>query len=100
MKSDISKTNKTQAVTREDPFGLKGDLDDLISRASTLSESDLEQAKTKLMEKIASSKRRMNNKVTAVHEEIYHQLKGNIEKNPMKALAVAVGFSVFVKDYS
>lgn len=84
------------AFKKEIP-SIRADLDDLISHMPTLSDIDLEQAKEKLIQKIASIKGTAKNRRVDAREQIdrgIRRAENHIKENPIKALALIAGLGV------
>jgi ElaB protein len=63
---------KAGDAARDELSNLKADLDDLVSRIPGLSDVDLEQAKEKLMAKIAASREAARGMADSAREQIDH----------------------------
>ncbi|MDQ3185522.1 MAG: DUF883 family protein [Pseudomonadota bacterium] len=71
---------------------LKADLDDLISRIPGLSDVDLEQAKEKLLAKIASTKETARGMADDAREQIHHGIECSedyVKDHPMQSVGYA-----------
>jgi ElaB/YqjD/DUF883 family membrane-anchored ribosome-binding protein len=87
------------AVAGEELTNLRADLDDLITRISTLSDVELEEAKEKLMEKIAAAKESARNIADNARDQFQHGVECTreyVKERPLEAVgyAAAVGFLV------
>ena len=85
MKSRTSTIDNSRATAKN----LKTDLEELIRNAPSLSKDDLEQAKHKLMKRIASARRssyRMANKI----DEGSKRSKNYIAENPITVFGILV----------
>jgi ElaB/YqjD/DUF883 family membrane-anchored ribosome-binding protein len=87
------------AVASEELANLRADLDDLIARIPTLSDVDLEDAKEKLLEKIAATKESARNIADNTREQFGHAVectKECIKDRPLQSVgyAAAAGFLV------
>ncbi|SEK41144.1 DUF883 family protein [Nitrosovibrio tenuis] len=87
------------AVAGEELANLKADLDDLIARIPTLSDVDLEDAKEKLLAKIAATKESARSIADNAREQFDHGVecsKEYVKERPLQSVgyAAAVGFLV------
>ena len=85
------------AVAGEELTNLRSDLDDLISRIPSLSDIDLEEAKEKLMAKIASTKDAASDLADDTREQFDHGIecsKDYVKERPLQSVgyAAAAGF--------
>ena len=88
---------KVGAVAGEELTNLRSDLDDLISRIPSLSDIDLEEAKEKLMAKIASTKDAASDLADDAREQFDHGIecsKDYVKERPLQSVgyAAAAGF--------
>ncbi len=84
---------------RDELSNLKRDLDDLVSRAALLSESELGEARDKMMVKFGS----MRNTARGVAEQARTQLNQGMDvtsdyvrDKPLQSVAIAAGFGMLV----
>ncbi len=84
---------------RDELSNLKQDLDDLVSRAALLSESELGEARDKMMVKFGS----MRNTARGVAEQARTQLNQGMDvtsdyvrDKPLQSVAIAAGFGMLV----
>ncbi|SOD40852.1 DUF883 family protein [Nitrosovibrio sp. Nv4] len=87
------------AVASEELSNLRADLDELISRIPSLSDIDLEEAKEKLMTKIASTREAAQGLAHDAREQFDYGVecsKECIKEHPLQSVgyAAAVGFIV------
>jgi len=87
------------SVASEELANLRADLDELIARISTLSDVELEEAKEKLMEKIAAAKESARNIADDTREHLRHGVectRGYVKERPLESVgyAAAIGFLV------
>ncbi len=83
---------KTGEAAGDELGNLKADLDDLISRIPGLSDMDLEQAKEKLMEKIASTRETARGMADDAREQINHGIECSedyVKEHPMQSVGYA-----------
>ncbi|MDN5751837.1 MAG: DUF883 domain-containing protein [Nitrosospira sp.] len=83
---------KTTAAASEELSNLKADLDDLISRLSSLSEAEVEEAKEKLMAKIASTKEEARGMADNAREQIREGIECSedyVKGHPMQSVGYA-----------
>ena len=86
-------------VASEEMSNLRADLDDLISRIPSLSDIDLEEAKEKLMAKIASTKEAATDLAHDAREQFDYGVecsKECIREHPLQSVgyAAAAGFII------
>jgi len=80
------------AVAGEELTNLRADLDDLISRIPSLSDIDLEDAKEKLMAKIASTKDAARDLADDAREQFDHGIeysKDYVKERPLQSVGYA-----------
>jgi ElaB/YqjD/DUF883 family membrane-anchored ribosome-binding protein len=80
------------AVAGEELTNLRADLDDLISRIPSLSDIDLEDAKEKLMAKIASTKDAARELADDAREQFDHGIecsKDYVKERPLQSVGYA-----------
>jgi ElaB/YqjD/DUF883 family membrane-anchored ribosome-binding protein len=87
------------AVAGEELANLKADLDDLIARIPTLSDVDLEEAKEKLVAKVAATKESARNVAENAREQFDHGVECSreyVKDRPLQSVgyAAAIGFLV------
>src|SRR5690242_19433077 len=87
------------AVASEELANLKADLEDLIARIPTLSDVDLEEAKEKLMAKVAATKESARSVAENAREQFEHGVecsKEYVKDRPLQSVgyAAAIGFLV------
>jgi ElaB/YqjD/DUF883 family membrane-anchored ribosome-binding protein len=87
------------AVAGEELANLKADLDDLIARIPTLSDVDLEEAKEKLMAKVAATTESARNVAENAREQFDHGVECSreyVKDRPLQSVgyAAAIGFLV------
>ena len=87
------------AVAGEELANLKADLDDLIARIPTLSDVDLEEAKEKLMAKVAATRESARSVAENAREQFDHGVecsKEYVKDRPLQSVgyAAAIGFLV------
>lgn len=85
------------AAASSEMSNLRADLDDLISRMPGLSDIDLEEAKEKLMAKMASTKELAKNMAAEAREHFNDGVdcsREYVKENPLQAVgyAAAIGF--------
>jgi ElaB/YqjD/DUF883 family membrane-anchored ribosome-binding protein len=87
-----STARKAGDAASEEISNLKADLDDLISRIPSLSDVDLEEAKEKLMAKIASTKDAAKDMAADAREQIHHGIECSedyVKDHPMQSVGYA-----------
>ncbi|HTJ54596.1 MAG TPA: DUF883 domain-containing protein [Nitrosospira sp.] len=87
------------AVASEELANLKADLDDLIARIPTLSDVDLEEAKEKLLAKVAATRESARSVAENAREQFDHGVecsKEYVKDRPLQSVgyAAAIGFLV------
>ena len=87
------------AVASEELTNLKADLDDLIARIPTLSDVDLEEAKEKLLAKVAATRESARSVAENAREQFGHGVecsKEYVKDRPLQSVgyAAAIGFLV------
>jgi len=87
------------AVASEELTNLKADLDDLIARIPTLSDIDLEEAKEKLLAKVAATRESARSVAENAREQFDHGVecsKEYVKDRPLQSVgyAAAIGFLV------
>jgi ElaB/YqjD/DUF883 family membrane-anchored ribosome-binding protein len=83
---------KVGGVASEELTNLRADLDDLISRIPSLSDIDLEEAKEKLMAKIASTKDAARDLADDAREQFDHGIecsKDYVKERPLQSVGYA-----------
>jgi ElaB/YqjD/DUF883 family membrane-anchored ribosome-binding protein len=88
---------KVGAAVSSEMSNLRGDLDDLISRMPSLSDIDLEEAKEKLMEKVAYVKEVAQSAADDARKHFNEGVdcsRGYVKEHPLQAVgyATAIGF--------
>ena len=85
------------AVAKEEMTSLRADLDDLTSRLSSLSESELIAAKEKILAKIESTQVAAKGIASDVTEQINHGVgvtTDYVKERPLQSVAVAAGIGI------
>jgi ElaB/YqjD/DUF883 family membrane-anchored ribosome-binding protein len=80
------------AVASEELANLRADLDDLISRIPSLSDIDLEEAKEKLMAKIASTQDAAKDLADDAREQLDHGIecsRNYVKERPLESVGYA-----------
>jgi ElaB/YqjD/DUF883 family membrane-anchored ribosome-binding protein len=90
---------RVSSVASEELSNLRADLDDLISRIPSLSDIDLEEAKEKLMDKIASTReaaRGMADDARQQFDEGVECSRHYVQEHPLQSVGygAAIGFLV------
>jgi ElaB/YqjD/DUF883 family membrane-anchored ribosome-binding protein len=83
---------KVGGAASEELTNLRADLDDLISRIPSLSDIDLEEAKEKLMAKIASTKDAARDLADDAREQFDHGIecsKDYVKERPLQSVGYA-----------
>lgn len=87
------------AVAKEEMTSLRADLDDLTSRLSSLSESELNAAKEKILAKIEFIKVAAKGVTTDVGQQLNHGVGVTTEyvkERPLQSVAVAAGIGMLL----
>lgn len=87
------------AVAKEEMTSLRADLDDLTSRLSSLSESELIAAKEKILAKIESTKVAAKGIAADVTQQINHGVgvtTDYVKERPLQSVAVAAGIGILL----
>lgn len=87
-------TQRVASTLRSELTNLKGDLDALVSRASSLSDEDLSRAHTQLMAKFSSMRyaaKGMADEATRQFNRGMETTTTYVKDRPMQSVAVAVG---------
>ncbi len=87
------------AVASEELANLRADLDDLIARIPTLSDVDLDDAKEKLLAKVAAAKESARGAAHDAREQLDHGIECSrecVRENPLQSVgyAAAIGFLI------
>lgn len=83
---------KVGAVASEELANLRADLDDLISRIPSLSDIDLEEAKEKLMAKVASTQDAAKDLADDAREQFDHGVecsRNYVKERPLESVGYA-----------
>jgi ElaB/YqjD/DUF883 family membrane-anchored ribosome-binding protein len=98
MASDVkSAGRKASEAAGDELSNLRADLDDLIARIPSLSDIDLEEAKEKLMDKVASTREAAQDMAEDAREQFDHGVECSrdyVKERPLQAVgyAAAAGF--------
>ena len=87
------------AVAKEEMTSLRADLDDLTSRLSSLSESELIAAKEKILAKIESTQVAAKGIAADVTQQINHGVgvtTDYVKERPLQSVAVAAGIGILL----
>lgn len=83
---------QASAVASEELANLRSDLGDLISRISSLSETEVEEAKEKLLAKIASTREAASEMADDAREQFDHGVEYSrdyVKEHPMQSVGYA-----------
>ncbi|MGH8763789.1 MAG: DUF883 family protein, partial [Nitrosospira sp.] len=83
---------KAGEAASEELSNLKADLGDLISRISSLSEGEIEEAKEKLLAKFASTRETARGMADDAREQIHHGIECSedyVKEHPMQSVGYA-----------
>jgi ElaB protein len=83
---------KAGEAASEELSNLKADLDDLIARIPGLSDVDLEEAKQKLLAKVASTRETARGMADDAREQIHHGIECSedyVKEHPMQSVGYA-----------
>lgn len=86
-------------VAKEEMTSLRADLDDMTSRISSLSESELVAAKEKILAKIESTKVAAKGIASEVTHQIHHGVDVTtdyVKERPLQSVAVAAGIGILL----
>lgn len=86
-------------VASDELANLRADLDDLISRIPSLSDIDLEEAKEKLMAKVASTREAATDLAHDAQEQFDHGIectKECIKEHPLQSVGYAAGIGFLI----
>jgi ElaB/YqjD/DUF883 family membrane-anchored ribosome-binding protein len=78
---------------------LKAGLDDLIARLPSLSETDLNTAKEKLLEQIVIAKQAANQAASDAQEKVSQGIEaagGLVKSRPLQSIAIATGVGLLI----
>lgn len=87
------------AVAKEEMTSLRADLDDMTSRLSNFSESELVAAKEKILAKIESTKVAAKGIAADVTQQINHGVgvtTDYVKERPLQSVAVAAGIGILL----
>lgn len=87
------------AVAKEEMTSLRADLDDMTSRLSSFSESELTAAKEKILAKIESTKVSAKGIASEVTHQIHHGVDVTtdyVKERPLQSVAVAAGVGILL----
>lgn len=87
------------AVAKEELTSLRADLDDLTSRLSSLSDSELIAAKEKILAKMESTKVAAKGIASDVTQQINHGVgvtTDYVKERPLQSVAVAAGIGILL----
>lgn len=87
------------AVASEELANLRADLDDLIARIPTLSDVDLEDAKEKLLEKVAAAKESARGAAHNAREQFDHGVECSrecVREHPLQSVGYAAAIGVLI----
>ena len=87
------------AVAKDEMATLRSELDDLISRISSMSDLELVAAKEKLLAKIESSKVAAKGVASDITQQLNHGVgvtTDYVKERPLKSMAVAAGVGILL----
>lgn len=87
------------AVASEELANLRADLDDLIARIPTLSDVDLEDAKEKLLTKVAAAKESARDAAHNAREQFDHGVECSrecVREHPLQSVGYAAAIGVLI----
>lgn len=87
------------AVAKEEMTSLRADLDDMTSRISSYSESELTAAKEKILAKIESTRVAAKGIASEVTQQINHGVgvtTDYVKERPLQSVAVAAGVGILL----
>jgi ElaB/YqjD/DUF883 family membrane-anchored ribosome-binding protein len=94
-----STTQDSSSRMRTELSNLKRDLDDLMSRASSMTDMDLNEARTLLMDKYASMQRSVKGMATEAQKQISHGAdvtSDYVKERPLQSVAIATGVGLLL----
>jgi ElaB/YqjD/DUF883 family membrane-anchored ribosome-binding protein len=86
-------------VASDELANLRADLDDLISRIPSLSDIDLEEAKEKLMAKVASTREAATDLAHDARDQFNHGIectKECVKEHPLQSVGYAAGIGFLI----
>lgn len=87
------------AVAKDEMTSLRSDLDDLISRISSMSSMEMVAAKENLLSKIETSKAAAKGVATEITHQLHHGVDVTtdyVKERPMKSMALATGVGILL----
>ncbi|MFZ6647369.1 DUF883 family protein [Undibacterium sp. TJN25] len=87
------------SVASDEMANLKADLDELIARLPSLSDLDLNAAKEKLLEQIATAKEAANQATLSAREKVSQGVDvagGYVKDRPFQSVALAAGVGILI----
>lgn len=94
-----SATQNSSSRMRSELSNLKSDLDDLMARASSMTDMDLNQARDLLMEKYASMQRSVKGLATEAQKQLSHGADittDYVKERPLQSVAIATGVGLLL----
>jgi ElaB/YqjD/DUF883 family membrane-anchored ribosome-binding protein len=94
-----STTQDSSSRMRTELSNLKRDLDDLMSRASSMTDMDLNEARALLMDKYASMQRSVKGIATEAQKQISHGAdvtSDYVKERPLQSVAIATGVGLLL----
>ena len=92
-------TQNASSKMRAELSNLKQDLDDLMSRATSMSEMELSQARALLMEKYSSMQRSVKEIASEAGKQISHgadMTSDYVKERPLQSVAIATGVGLLI----
>ena len=92
-------TQNLSSKMRSELSNLKRDLDDLMSRASSMSDMDLNDARALLMEKYASMQQSVKSMATEAQKQFSHGAditSDYVKERPLQSVAIAAGVGLLL----
>ena len=94
-----SSATQGTSIMRNELSNLKRDLDDLMARASSMSDMDLNEARTLLMDKYASMQRSVKGMATEAQKQLSHGADVTtdyVKERPLQSVAIAAGVGLLL----
>ena len=90
---------KIGAVAQEEASTLRADLDDFITRLSSLTEQEIAATKEKILVKIEAAKMTAKNVSADVSQKLHHGVEVTsdyVKEKPLRSVAIATGVGVLL----
>ncbi len=97
--ADQSNSLSTGEMLRDELSNLKSDLDDLVSRASNLSEDELREAWEKMTAKFSSARHAAKNMAAEANKHLNKSVDVTtdyVKEKPLQSVAIATGLGLLI----